>query len=465
MSETEIVDSWIRIAELVQDANRESLHEYLDTLSPGEIARALSRLPEQTRTDLFVLLGPEASADLIEGLSDTQGSDLIEVLEAAVAAAIVDELESQHRADILGEMDEEDAEAILQAMDPEEALDARSLLRYDEETAGGIMVTEFVLYRADTPVWKVLEDLRANAETYSDYGVQYVYVESERGTLIGVVRLRDLVLSAGEKRLRDIMIGNPLYVLADTALEEVVQFFDRYPFYSVPVTDESQRMVGVVRRAHVEEAVGEGHERNLLRFGGIIGGEELRSMPARERVSRRLVWVGVNLPLSMLAATTLPFFEATILGLPAILFFIPIIGNLCGCSGNQAVAVSIRELALGLIKPEDGWRVIGKELQVGLVNGAVLALAITCVALGMDYVRGYQAPIVALLIGLAFLINTVNAVCLGGIVPLALRRLKLDPALGAPPILTTLTDMCGFFILLTLATLAIRGGYVGTALP
>ena len=102
---------------------------------------------------------------------------------------------------------------------------------------------------------------------------------------------------------------------------------------------------------------------------------------------------------------------------------------------------------------------------MGLVNGAVLALAITCVALGMDYVRGYQAPIVALLIGLAFLINTVNAVCLGGIVPLARRRFKLDPALGAPPILTTLTDMCGFFILLTLATLAIRGGFVGTALP
>ena len=213
------------------------------------------------------------------------------------------------------------------------------------------MVTEFVLYRADTPVWKVLEDLRANAETYSDYGVQYVYVESERGTLIGVVRLRDLVLSAGEKRLRDIMIGNPLYVLADTALEEVVQFFDRYPFYSVPVTDESQRMVGVVRRAHVEEAVGRGTSGTCSDSAVSSAARAPQHARARAGVPAPGVGRGES-PVEHACRHDATVFEATILGLPAILFFIPIIGNLCGCSGNQAVAVSIRELALGLIKPE-----------------------------------------------------------------------------------------------------------------
>lgn len=458
MDQPETLESWECIAALAASGDREALEACLEGLTPGEVARAFSRLDDETLRTVLVYLTPEDAADLIEGLSDAQGSDLVEALPVAEAAAIVDEMESHHRADLLGEMEEDCAEAILRAMDPEEARDARKLLEYHESTAGGIMATEFVIYDQHTSVGEVLDDFRANAEQYSDYGVQYAYVNGEHGTLIGVVRLRDLVLAPAWKTLQDIMIVNPLYVLAEAPLEEVAHFFDRYPFYSVPVTDGEMRMVGVIWRADAEEAVGEGHERNMMSFGGIIGGEELRSMPARERVSRRMVWLGINLPLSMIAAFTLPLFEATVIGFPLILFFIPIIGNLCGCSGNQAVAVSIRELTLGLIQPRDFARVIRKELQVGLVNGAVIGLAIIVVALSMDFLRGSQAPLLALFIGAAFFINTVNAVCLGGIVPLVLRKLKLDPALGAPPILTTMTDLLGFFILLALTSLALRSG-------
>jgi len=458
MAEPEVLDSWIQISELVDASDKAGLSAYLHSLTPAEIARALTRLDEEEQHDLFVMLGPEAAADLIEGLSDTQGSDLIEVLEAAEAAAIVDEMESHHRADILGEMDEEDAEAILRAMDPEEAEDARALLGYEDNTAGGIMATEFVTFSAAMSVGEVLEDLRANAKLYSDYGVQYVYVESDRGTLVGVVRLRDLVLAPASKTLSDIMIVNPLYLLAESSLEVIEQFFDRYPFYSVPVTDGAHRMVGVVSRADAEEAIGEGHERNLLRFGGIIGGEELRSMRTRERVSRRMVWLCLNLPLSLAAAVVIPVFEKTIVDFPALLFFIPVIGNLCGCSGNQAVAVSIRELTLGLIQPSDFLRVLRKELQVGVVNGTVLGTAIVGIALSLDRIQGYQAPILALFVGAAFMMNTMVAVCVGGVVPLALRKIKADPALGAPPIQSTITDMCGLLLMFGLATLALRYG-------
>ncbi len=465
MEDTESLESWERIASLAATQDRAALDAYLEVLTPGEVARAFSRLEDETLRSVLVLLSPETAADLIEELSDTQGSDLMEALPVEEAAAIVDEMESHHRADILGEMSEDDAEAILQAMDPEEAKDARKLLEYHESEAGGIMATEFVSYPQQTSVAEVLNDLRANAERYSDYGVQYAYVNSENGTLIGVVRLRDLVLAPAWKTLQQIMIANPLYLQSDAPLQEVAHFFDRYPFYSVPVTDPDLKMVGVIWRADAEEAVGEGHEKSLMRFGGIIGGEELRSMPAGERVSRRMVWLGVNLPLSMIAAFTLPLFERTILGFPAVLFFIPIIGNLCGCSGNQAVAVSIRELTLGLIQPQDFWRVLRKEFEVGLINGAVLGTTIAVVALGLDYVRGSHAPLVALFVGVAFFVNTINAVCLGGIVPLALRKLKLDPALGAPPVLTTLTDLCGFFILLALTTLALHHGLLEVPSP
>jgi len=458
MGDSAVRESWEEIEIFVAAQDGDGLAAYLDSLNPGEVARALTRLDEAQRQGLFVLLDPEIAADLVAKLSHAQGSDLVEELGPAEAAAIVDEMESQHRADLLGEMADKYAEAILRAMDPEEALDARKLLAYDEDTAGGLMATEFVSYGQHTSVGDVLEDLRTNAERYSDYGVQYAYVNNENGTLIGVVRLRDLVLAPASKPLREIMIANPIYLLEDAPLEEVAQLFDRYSFYSVPVTDRDMRLVGVIWRADAEEAIGEGHERSLMRFGGIIDGEELRSMPTGERVTGRMAWLGLNLPLSMLAAATLPFFERTILGFPAVLFFIPIIGNLCGCSGNQAVAVSIRELALGLIQPKDYRRVLRKELQVGLINGAVLAGAIIAVAFGMDYMRGTQAPLLAFFIGAAFFINTINAVCLGGTIPLILRRMKLDPALGAPPVLTTVTDMCGFFILLALTSLAMRAG-------
>ncbi len=458
-------ESWEQIRLLVTARDSDGLAAYLDLLNPGQVARAFTRLNEAEQHDVLVLLGPEEAADLIEELSDTQGSDLVEMLAAKEAAAIIDEMESNHRADILGEMDEDDAEAILRAMDPEEAKDARLLLEYHEETAGGIMMTEFVTYGQGTLVGEVIQDLRANAERYSDFGVQYAYVNSKRGTLVGVLRLRDLILAPAETPLQELMIVNPIYVLVDTPLDELTQLFDRYLFYSVPVTDMEHRMVGVVHRAEAEEALGEGIEKSLMRFGGIIGGEELRSMPTRERVTRRMVWLGINLPLSMMAAAVIPLFESTVVSFPILLFFIPIIGNLCGCSGNQAVAVSIRELTLGLIQPTDIFRVLRKEVQIGLINGGVLGTIVVLVAFGLDRVQGYQVPVLALFVGLAFLLNTVLAVCIGGVIPLLIRRMKADPALGAPPIQTTLTDMFGLFLMLALATLATHFGLLGTASP
>ncbi len=451
-------ESWEEIRLLLEAQDVSALTQFLDSLTPAEVARAFTRLDESERHDVLVLLEPEEAADLIEELSDAQGSDLVEELAADEAAAIVDEMESHHRADILGEMDEDDAEAILRRMDPEEAEDARKLLEHGEETAGGIMATEFVSYPQDTSVGEVIRDLRDNAERYSDFGVQYAYVNSERGTLVGVVRLRDLILAPARMPLQSLMIVNPLYVLADTSLEDLEQFFDRYPFYSVPVTDEAQQMLGVVRRAEAEEALSENIEKSFMRFGGIIGGEELRSMPTRERVTRRMVWLGINLPLSMLAAAVIPIFEETIVDFPVLLFFIPIIGNLCGCSGNQAVAVSIRELTLGLINPSDMLRVLRKELQVGFINGFMLGSVVIIVAFALDRIQGYQVPYLALFIGLAFFMNTMVAVCLGGVIPLILKRFKADPALGAPPIQTTLTDMVGLFIMFALAAIAMQLG-------
>lgn len=453
MAETYREKPWERIEALIQEGDAEKLDGHLDTLTPAQVARAISRLGDDAQAALLTLLEPEDAADLIEELSDVQGADIIEELPAPRAAAIVDEMDSDHRVDVLGEMDRGDAEAILREMDPEEAEDARKLLTYPEDTAGGIMVTEYVAYPQHLRVADVLEDLRRNAEEYAEFLVQYAYVESKDHRLVGVVPLRDLVLAPGDASLSSVMIVNPVYVLANAALEEVEQFFDRFPFVGLPVTDEEGRLLGVVRRGDAEEALGERTEKTFMRFSGIIGGDELRSMGLFSRAFARLSWLTINMVLNLVAAVVIIFYERTIEAVVALAVVLPIICNMSGCSGNQAVAVSIRELALGIIDPRDFRRVVFQEIQVGIINGIVLGFLLGAVTLLWK-----GNPYLGLVVGAALALNTVVAVCLGGGVPLLLRRIKVDPALAAAPVLTTIIDMCGFFFVLSFAAYAVSRG-------
>ncbi|HOD48452.1 MAG TPA: magnesium transporter [Candidatus Hydrogenedentes bacterium] len=440
-------EPWEEIEDIVAAQDAEYLDDYLQKLNPAEVARAISRLDEETQAGVLTLLEPEDAADLIEELPEIQGADIIEDLPVEKAALIVDEMESDVRADLLQELHEDDAEAILAQMDPQEAANARRLLAYEADTAGGIMITEFLAYDMNTTIAEVLEDLHKHVEAYSDLNIQYIYVVNEKYSLVGVIPLRNLILSKPDKDLVNVMITNPLYVLVDTSLDELEQIFDRYPFIGIPVTDKEGRLVGVAQQSDVEEALGEIAADALNSFSGIIGGDELRSMPVLPRAVRRMSVLSFNLVLSAIAASVILHFETTIGQMTTLAFFIPIIGNMSGCSGNQAVGVSIRELALGITRPEDWKRVLLKEVQVGLINGVLLGIFLSAVALLL-----HKGPIIGLVAGGALAFNSVFALCIGGVVPLMLRTLGIDPALAAPPILTSLTDMCGFLIFLSLAT-------------
>lgn len=456
MSEEAIREHWEVLSDLISASDREELSRFIESLSSSELARSLSRIDSDEQADLLTLLEPQDAAELIQSLSDSQGADLIEELEPHEAAAIVDEMDSDHRVDVLNELDDEDAHAILERMDPEEAHDVRQLIDYPHDTAGGIMVTEFLSYPITLTVGELLGDIHRNAEVYSDYGVQYAYILSETGTLVGVVRLRDLILTKPDAPVTSIMLANPLYLYVDSTLEEINEFFDRYGFVGVPVTDHRGKLVGVVRRADAEEAASERATQDLMRFGGIVTGEELRSMPAMSRTLRRLAWLLLNLCLSLLASSVILRFESTVdaVGV-ALVFFMPVIANMSGCSGNQAIAVSIRELSMGIIQPQDYWRVFWKEMQVGAVVSVALAGLLGIVA----YVMGCS-PFFALAVTAAFGANILVALTIGGLVPLLMRRVGIDPALAGPPILTTCTDMCGFFFLLALASMLVLGGAI-----
>ena len=438
---------WLILEKIIDEGNTQELNKFLDSISPSETARSVSHLDEENRQKLLLLLNPEDAADFLQDLTDEQAADIIEDISPEGAAAIMDQMSNDEQVDILSDIDPVDVEAILKAMPKKKAEKTRQLLQYSNDCAAGIMSTVFLAYPETMSAGKIVEDMRIKRDTYSDYEVQYVYITSNEGKLKGVLRLRDLLLTSPIKKASSIMIPNPVHVEAEATLESLIQLFEEHAFLGVPVTDEVGQLLGIVRRAQVIEASGKRTENSFLKISGIVGGEEFRYMPLPQRSFRRLSWLSINIVLNIIAASVIAFYQETLAAVIALAVFLPIISDMSGCSGNQAVAVSIRELTLGLIKPYEIIRVFLKEIGIGIVNGAILGILLGCVAFLWK-----GNPYLGLVIGGALAANTLVAVCLGGIIPLVLKKIGTDPALASGPILTTVTDMCGFFFALSFAT-------------
>lgn len=431
---------------LIERGDGSACAAYLETLDVSETVFAVSRLDEELRQRLISILDPNDAADLISILPQTQVVEAMEDMHPSAAAKIIEELPSDERADLVGLLDREDAFAILELLAASDAQDVRRLAAYPRESAGGLMITEFVQYPTRLTVAQVIEDLGRNAEQYSHYNIQYAYVTDDQGRLVGVLHLRNLLLTPRALPLEEVMEREPALVRDDTSLDDLIEFFDDHRFFGAPVVDASGKLCGVVQRAAVEAAVTASRERDYRRSQGIVGGDELRTMPLWRRSRRRLSWLSVNILLNVLSASVIAFHQDTLEAVIALAFFLPIISDMSGCSGNQAVAVSIRELVLGVIRPHEIWRAIWGEVLLGAINGLVLGLLIG----GVAFLWKHNAYL-GLVVGSALMLNTIVAVVIGGAIPLILKRLKFDPALAASPILTTVTDMCGFMLVLTLA--------------
>lgn len=458
MAQSTSEEAWEKLTELAEGEDSVALQTYLEELPPSEIARAFSLMGDGAASQVVESLEPAKAADIIEALSDTQGAHMLEGMAVESAAAVVEQLESDERADTLSELRPADAEAILDKLTPEAAEDARQLLAHDPHCAGGLMLTEYLAYNEDRTVADVLKHLQGNADRYKDFGVQYIYVIDHRGKLIGVVPLRNLVLKPSSTPITETMIKDPIAVRAEVPLEELEQIFDHHAYIGIPVVDDHYRLTGVVMREDVEEAHGEEADKTFLLFSGIIGGEELRTMPLHIRTLRRFSFLMPNIILNMIAASVIAIFMDVLDQVLLLAMFLPIISDMSGCSGNQAVAVSIRELSLGLIKPKDYALVLWREMQVGLLNGLAVGFLLAAVAFSYGFARGDFAHamgpfIFGGVVGTALAVNTLLSVSLGGLVPLGLKRVGVDPALASAPILTTVTDMCGFLFVFLFATI------------
>lgn len=437
---------WLEIEELAHDGAWQTVRQRLEEMPEEDRFYVVSHLDTDVLADLLETLRREDAADLLDWLPDVQAASALDEVDPHAAAEILDQLPSDEQVDLLARMD--GSEAVLADLPHESAEQVRELLRHDPESAGGLMASEVFTVEEGIDVYSVVEKIRQHP-TFSTFPIQYIYVVSNAGVLRGLVQLRSLIISQPRQPVSELMIADPVSVTADASLDDLEALFDRYAFLGAPVVDGDGHLLGVVHRSAVEEAISESAQSDHMKSLGLAR-EELRSMPVWFRSRRRLSWLSVNIVLNMIAASVIAAYQETLEAAIALAIFLPMISDMSGCSGNQAVAVSMRELSLGILRPNEVLRVWSQEILLGLVNGLALGALIGAVAyLWQDNVA------LGFVVGGALAVNTMVAVSIGGVIPLLLRRAGQDPALASGPVLTTITDMCGFFLALSFATVAL----------
>jgi len=430
------------MVDLVRAGRLEPLVTWARDTEAADLADVLAQLDDEDRLLVVQALPPELSSQaLIEMPGEAHAEETLAALDPEQAAEIVDELEDDDAADLLGELEPEDAERILQEVENRAGVD--ELLQYDEETAGGIMTTQLVAVLATETAGEALESIRRQAEDVEDF--YRIFVTDAERRLRGVLPLRDLVVSQPARRVSEFMEPPGALVPPDMDQEEVARVMARYNLASVPVVDAHGKLLGRVTFDDVIDVVEAETTEDILKFGGTSADEGLAA-GWRDAVRSRLPWLFMNLATAFLAASVIFANEHLIQRLTLLAALMPIIAGMGGNAGTQALAVTVRRLALGLIPRGQFLGVIGKEALVGLTNGAANGLIVALVALFLG-----QGPMLGVVVFLAMTGNLFVAGCAGAVIPILLERRGIDPAVASSIFVTAFTDICGFFLLLWLA--------------
>ncbi len=437
----------LRLEELValaREGRTEAFIERAWELEPADLGDVLAVLDEEERIALVRVLPPELSSQaLVEMPDEAHPEETLAALPPEHAAEIVEELEDDDAADILGELEPEQQELILAGLSDRSDVDR--LLRYDEETAGGLMTTRVVTVTDLDTVGLALEAVRRQADEVED--VTEIYVVDRSRRLVGMLSFKQLVVSGNDRLVRDVMDDADVRATADVDQEEVARLMARYNVPSVPVVDTAGRLLGRVTYDDVIDVAEAEATEDLLRFGGVSPDEELAGSWT-SAIRSRLPWLYVNLLTAFLAATVVHFFQSSIAALPVLAVWMPIIAGMGGNAGTQALAVTVRRVSLGQV-PVSGLRsVIAKELLVGIINGAAIGAVVATVAVLSGESWRLGAAVFA-----AMTLNLFVAGFAGSFVPVTLERMGVDPAVASSIFVTTFTDVCGFGLLLGLATM------------
>jgi magnesium transporter len=436
------------LTKLLRHGAYPQLRKIVERTLPADISPVLPLLLEEDRKRVLSLLieAGKAARALLE-LDDADLQEIIDALDDSTLAAICSSSAPDDAADLLDQLDDERRQRVLQLLGATNGAKLESLLEGEEETAGSLMNTDFLALDEELTVAQAIEAIRQYPRKEAFF---YVYCIDAESHLVGVLSLRSLILAGPTAHLRTIMVQSVVRTQVDSTPEEVAQLVSKYDLLSIPVVDHQNRLVGIVTVDDVLDVIQEQAEEDLLHLAGVAVSERV-STPSRDSFRLRFPWLAINLATAFLASAVVRLFEGTIAKWAALAVFMPIVAGMGGNAGTQTLTVFVRGLALGEVDWSSGFGPIGKEIFVGLANGAANGL-LTALIVGFwtgDWV-------LATILFCAMVFNLIIAGIAGGFVPLVLERLGFDPAIASSIFVTTFTDVGGFFSFLGLATLATK---------
>lgn len=440
----EILD---RIESALDQKDLETATVLLQALRVADQAILVNELDEEDTLALLPHLPPADSADILEELDDEYAAELVAELPTATVVRIVDEMEPDEAADLLGDLEPEQARAVLAAMeDPHEV---RPLLLHADESAGGLMTSEYLALRRRMTAAEALQAIRVwNPEAESIY---YFYVVDAYGHLVGVLTLRELVMADPLSPVNDIMETEVISVVAGTDQEEVARLTSRYGLLALPVVDAENRLIGVITVDDVLGVLEAEATEDIQRMGGAQPLERpYLDTPVLSVTQKRIGWLLLLFVTESLTGSVLRHFEEEIQAVVALSFFIPLLIGTGGNAGSQTTSTIIRALAVGDINVRDAFHALWHELRTGLLLG-----------LGMSVVAYFRALMwgttsqLAITVAVSIMAIVVWANMLGALLPLLAARLKIDPTVVSGPAMSTLVDATGLFIYFTIARIII----------
>lgn len=413
----------------------------IEGFHPADQADLVAELEGPDQVTLITQLAPSESADVLEEMRDEDAAALAELLSPGDLAEILDEMEADEAADVLGDLPAEHAaEALREMKEPQVVI---PLLRYPDDTAGGLMTPAVVTLRHNWTAENALSELRrVGPSTESTF---YLVVTDDEDVLLGAVGLRELVSARSETPINVLMEPDVIAVPVTTDQEDCARTLSRYGFLALPVVDEIGRLVGVITADDLIAVVEAEATEDMYRMVGITGEERVFG-PVHLSVFKRLPWLAINMLTLFIAITVVDAFESVIAGLVALAVFLPLVSGEGGNAGSQTTTVIVRGIAMGEVDERNGLRALNREVAVAFINGAVVGFGTALVVLLW---KGEW--VISLAIFLAMVLNFVTGAVAGVLVPLGLKRINVDPALASAAFVTGFTDTLGFFFFLGIA--------------
>ena len=433
------------IRDALSTGDREALIGVLEQMHPADIADVLEQIEPEARLDLVQHWGKELDGRILPDLDETIVGELLEELPNEVVKEVVRNLDSDDVVDIVEDIDEPQQERVLNALEgPDRAAVVQSL-QYPEDSAARIMQCELVAAPSHWSVGDLIDHLRAADDLPDRF--YHVYVVEPNMQPIGKIALARLMASPRDINLTDLADDSFRSIPVTQSLEEVGYAFNQYHMVSAPVVDDAGRLVGVITIDDAMDVIEEETDEDIKLLAG-VGGEESLNDGVFSTTRQRFPWLMVNLLTAILASFVIALFTSTIEAVVALAVLMPIVASMGGNAGTQTLTIAVRALATKDLTEANAWRIIWREVNVGLLNGLMFA-----VVSGLIGLAWFGSPVLGAVLGLAMIGNLFVAGLAGILIPLGLKRSGLDPALASGVFVTTVTDVVGFFSFLALAAL------------